>query len=43
MRSGDTLRRDVLRMAQNAAYGIEKREKRTLSEDDYAAVLTREV
>jgi uncharacterized protein len=43
MRSGDALRRDVLRMTQSAAYNLEKREKRTLSEDDYAAVLSREV
>ena len=43
MRSGDALRRDVLRMAQNAAYNVEKREQRTLSDDDYAAVIAREV
>jgi uncharacterized protein len=43
MRSGEALRRDVLRMVQNAAYSIEKREKRTLSDDDYAAVISREV
>ena len=43
MRSGDALRRDVLRMAQNAAYTVEKREKRTLSDDEYAAILGREV
>ena len=43
MRSGDALRRDVLRMVQHAAYSIEKREKRTLSDDDYAAVINREV
>jgi uncharacterized protein len=43
MRSGDTLRRDVLRMAQNAAYTVEKREQRELSDDDYAAILAREV
>jgi uncharacterized protein YqeY len=43
MRSGDALRRDVLRMVQHAAYSIEKREKRTLSDDDYAAVIAREV
>ena len=43
MRSGDALRRDVLRMAQSAAYNLEKRERRTLGEDDYAAVLAREV
>src|SRR3954464_10196155 len=43
MRSGDALRRDVLRMAQNAVYAIEKRERRELSDDDVAAVITREV
>ncbi|HEX5015677.1 MAG TPA: GatB/YqeY domain-containing protein [Candidatus Limnocylindrales bacterium] len=43
MRSGDVLRRDVLRMAQNAAYNVEKRERRELSDDDYAAILAREV
>ena len=43
MRSGDALRRDVLRMAQSAAYNLEKREQRTLSEDDYATVLAKEV
>ena len=43
MRSGEALRRDVLRMAQNAAYTIEKRDRRTLSDDDYAAVVAREV
>jgi uncharacterized protein YqeY len=43
MRSGDALRRDVLRMTQNAAYNIEKRERQTLSEDEYAAVLAKEV
>ena len=43
MRSGDALRRDVLRMVQHAAYSIEKREKRTLSDDDYTAVITREI
>jgi uncharacterized protein YqeY len=43
MRSGDALRRDVLRMTQSAAYNVEKRERRTLSEDDYAAVLAREI
>ena len=30
MRSGDALRRDVLRMAQNAVYTVEKRERREL-------------
>jgi uncharacterized protein YqeY len=43
MRSGDSLRRDVLRMAQNAAYNLEKRERRELTDDDYAAILAREV
>jgi uncharacterized protein YqeY len=43
MRSGDALRRDVLRMVQNAAYNLEKRDRSTLSDDDYAAVVSREV
>ncbi len=43
MRSGDTLRRDVLRMVQNAAYTVEKRDKRTLTDDDYTSVISREV
>ena len=43
MRSGDALRRDVLRMAQNAAYTIEKRDRRELTDDYYAAILAREV
>jgi uncharacterized protein YqeY len=43
MRSGDSLRRDVLRMVQNAAYTVEKREHRDLSDDEYTAVLAREV
>jgi len=43
MRSGDALRRDVLRMAQNAAYTIEKRDRRELTDDDYVAILAREV
>jgi uncharacterized protein YqeY len=43
MRGGDTLRRDVLRMAANAAYNVEKRNQRPLSEDEFLAVLTREV
>ena len=43
MRSGDALRRDVLRMAQNAIYNIEKAKKVTLSEDEILGVLTREV
>ena len=43
MRSGDALRRDVLRMAQNAVYTVEKRDQRELSDDDVTAILTREV
>ena len=43
MRSGDELRRDVLRMAQNAAYTVEKRERRELGDEDMTAILTREV
>ena len=43
MRSGDALRRDVLRMALNAAYNQEKRAQKLLTEDEVLAVLTREV
>lgn len=42
MRSGDALRRDVLRMVQNAIYNVEKSKRITLSDDDLLAVLTRE-
>ena len=43
MRSGDSLRRDVLRMAANSAYNVEKKQRRDLTEDEFLAVLTREV
>ena len=43
MRGGDSLRRDVLRMAANAAYNLEKRNQKPLTDDDFLAVLTREV
>jgi hypothetical protein len=43
MRSGDALRRDVLRMAANAAYGLEKKQRRPLTDDEFLGVLTREV
>jgi uncharacterized protein len=43
MRSGDALRRDVLRMAQNSVYLIEKRDRRELGDDDVSAVLAKEV
>jgi uncharacterized protein len=43
MRSGDALRRDVLRMVQNSIYNIEKAKRVTLSDDEVLGVLTREV
>jgi hypothetical protein len=43
MRAGDELRRDVLRMVASAAYNVEKREGRPLTDDEYLAVLSREV
>jgi uncharacterized protein len=43
MRGGDALRRDVLRMATNAAYNVEKRQGTPLTDEEYLAVLTREV
>jgi uncharacterized protein len=43
MRSGETLRRDVLRMAQNSIYAVEKKDRRELTDDEVLTVLTREV
>lgn len=43
MRGGDVLRRDVLRMASSAAYNVEKREGHPLSDEEFIAVLAREV
>jgi len=43
MRGGDSLRRDVLRMAANAAYNVEKRNQRPLTDDEFLGILTREV
>jgi uncharacterized protein YqeY len=43
MRSGDALRRDVLRMAQSAIYNAEKTKRSPLTEDEVTAVLAREV
>lgn len=43
MRGGDALRRDVLRMASSAAHYAEKRNGRPLTDDEFLAVLTREV
>jgi uncharacterized protein len=43
MRSGDALRRDTLRLAQSAAYNVEKRNQKPLTDDELIAVLAREV
>jgi len=43
MRSGDSLRRDVLRMATSAAYNLEKKHQRPLTEEEVVTVLAREV
>lgn len=43
MRSGDALRRDTLRMAENAIYNAEKRDRRTYADDEVVAILGREV
>jgi uncharacterized protein YqeY len=43
MRSGEALRRDTLRMAESAIYNAEKRDRRTFSDDEVAAVIAREV
>ena len=43
MRSGDALRRDVLRLVQNAIYNLEKAKKVTLSEDEILGVVVHEV
>ena len=43
MRSGDAVRRDTLRLAQNALYAVEKRERRSPTDDDAVAILAREV
>jgi uncharacterized protein YqeY len=43
MRSGDSLRRDVLRMVQNTIYNTEKAKKVTLSDDEIVGVVAREV
>ena len=43
MRSGETLRRDVLRMAENAIYNAEKAKRQPLSEDEVLTLVTREV
>jgi hypothetical protein len=43
MRSGDALRRDTLRMAENAIYNAEKRDRREYSDDEVAVIIGREV
>jgi uncharacterized protein len=43
MRSGEVLRRDTLRMAENAIYNAEKRDRRTYTDDEVAAILAKEV
>ena len=42
MRSGDALRRDVLRMAQNSIDVAEKRDRRPYADDEVVAILVRE-
>lgn len=37
------MRRDTLRMAENAIYNAEKRDRRTYDDDEVAAVIAREV
>jgi uncharacterized protein len=43
MRSGDSLRRDTLRMVQNSAYNLEKKSGTPLTDDELLAVVSREV
>ena len=43
MRGGDSLRRDVLRMTISAAYNLEKKNQKPLTEDEFLTVLSREV
>jgi uncharacterized protein YqeY len=43
MRSGDALRRDVLRMAENAVNLAEKKDRRPYADDEVVAILAREV
>jgi uncharacterized protein YqeY len=43
MRSGNALRRDTLRMAKNAIYNAEKRDRRAYAEDELAVILAKEV
>ena len=43
MRGGDSLRRDVLRMTVSAAYNLEKKNQKPLTEDEFLTVLSRAV
>ena len=43
MRSRDALRRDTLRMAENAIYNAEKRDQRAYTDDEVEAIIGREV
>ena len=43
MKSGDTFRRDVLRMAVSAAYNAEKAQQTPLTDEQFTAVIAREV
>lgn len=43
MRSGDALRRDTLRMVENAIYNAEKRDRREYAEDEVMGLLAKEV
>ncbi len=43
MRSGDALRRDTLRMVQNAAYNLEKKSGTPLTDEELLTVISREV
>ena len=43
MRSGDSLRRDVLRSVTNAVYGLEKSRGRSLTDEELVDVVGREV
>jgi len=43
MRSGDSLRRDTLRMVHSSAYNLEKKSGTPLTDEEFLAVLAREV
>ena len=43
MRSGDSLRRDTLRMVHSSAYNLEKKSGTPLTDEEFLAVFAREV